>query len=1632
MFSNNDRALLFGKGIGNEPIIDIGKRSQANAGEKLTATDPTTGDLLFYSDGVNIFDASHQIMQRGDGINADVTGIQSMAVSPIPGPGNEGRFYLFTKNGTGEIFYTIVNMNFQGNRTTGPVLGGVELGQRNQPTGITGRGQAMITVGSRDMTSFWLITQNAASGDFEVFSIDDGEIFTSESILNTTLDITSEHFAYNNQSARIAVVPSNNVNIQILAFDEVTQSLRLETAIANSFVLNESFGGSAGWSVNGTKVYFSRNGATDGNVYRYDLNDPMATVTPVLPSAVPESLSLMVAPDSSLYHIYRPTVGGDRILGRFSLVDFTLDTLQYESDVLTGQDFASDYFQQFLPERRIAPTVDFTFQEPCMNNPTLFFPIITPPEAQPDSFLWDFQGSGQMSNQRSPIVTFDQAGTIVASVLVEINGLFYQSAPQIIDVLNNDLQVQLQDTTICPGETLELDAEPEDQGGGGGGGAGTTYTYRWSTGETTPQINVTEAGDYWVVVTPASGCPVYASAEVTVYGDENRTANIWYFGNGAGVDFNEEDGLDPPPRSITTAHAMDAPEGTSTISDANGQVLFYTDGSTVYNNLDLIMENGEDIGGDVGSTQSVIIVPFQDDETLYYIFTTQEVYGSNEYLLKYSIVDMKEGDGLGEVTVKDQQLFSKSTEKLAAIEAGGGHWVLSHDYGSNTFRAYAITPEGISNPVLSSVGSVHSLNDALSGQAGMKFSNTADRVAVALIEGSDDYVELFAFDQTTGEVSELEYVIDLNEGDAGVNDEVYDVHFSPGGIKLFASLNNRNSGTAGGRILEYRVDSFSTAATRQLSKADLTANVAGNFNYGGIQTGPDGQIYVAVESPGNPAATAFLSSIAANEDTLTTSFFNLQQVALTVGNSRLGLPNFVQNSANPIEEPSISAPDTTCVEEVIELSASGTSDIDMFLWTIQDQSNNVVFSALAQDTSYTFPTGQSGNFELSLNIFNRCGYDTTFVQTLDVFEIPDPPTVPAAIALCEGQNNLLTAGPVDPVLSYVWTNSQGAVVSTSNTYDVTEEEIYTVTINNVAGCSSTAEIFVGPPFEIGLPPDQTICQDGSLTLDSNITADNYVWTRINPDNSTVTLPNQRTAEVDASTPGVYQYIVSIEDPITAGCFVNDTTNVTINPLPQMVVSSITNTSCGSQTGAIDLNVTTTGSYSYQLIDNGGATVQSDNNFTGPGPLSLTGLAAGVYSIAFTDNSSTCSNTFSGIEIVDTTSDVNIDSFTTVDAACGSSDGSMTITLNSAAVYPISFTLTNTSDPSVTPISGNRAAPISTTEFEITGVPGATYDLEVISAGGCTDTQTGITINVPTDVDLTVTTPVDVCGVSADVTVSSTTANVSYSWTGPNGFSGTGPTITARESGTFIITASAPGFCDVTENIEVNLTIQPTVVINRIGDTCTGELTLEAEVTNPQPGASYIYTWSTGEQSRQITVTADGSYDVVVRQSNILNCESATVVENVTFPENLEATISSEPACDDGQPIEISVDILSGNPTNFAWSRNGTAISGSGSTISVTDEGDYTVRISQGSCFIERSIVVRRNSIPEGLLPDEEFYCPTRTTPLVLTAGFGFDTYEWTLDGAPIANTERSIEISSPGTYAVTMTTAFVGALEMIQ
>lgn len=343
-----------------------------------------------------------------------------------------------------------------------------------------------------------------------------------------------------------------------------------------------------------------------------------------------------------------------------------------------------------------------------------------------------------------------------------------------------------------------------------------------------------------------------------------QEAAIWYFGQNAGLDFNT--GLPV----VLTDGAMDTLEGCATISDATGNLLFYTDGTTVWGRNHVPMPNGTGLLGDASSSQSAIIVPAPNNQDTYYIFTATLQVGPEG--IHYSIVDMNGNGGLGDITTKNVQLVNPATEKLTAVEHANGNdvWVITHDWGNDAFLSYLVTDTGVVvNPILSNTG--FSLNypnvgvDIAKAIGYVKVSPNGEKLAIC---HSELGAELFDFDAATGVVSNP---IRLLEG----NEKFYGVEFSPSSEVLYLSIES-------GAIYQYNAYAADVKATE--------TEILGTFNdTGALQLARDGKIYVAnffrpyLSVINNPNALGLGCN------------FTYQSLPLGAGLSYLGLPPFIQS-----------------------------------------------------------------------------------------------------------------------------------------------------------------------------------------------------------------------------------------------------------------------------------------------------------------------------------------------------------------------------------------------------------------------------------------------------------------------------------------------------------------------------------------------------------------------------------------------------------------------------------------------------------------------------------------------------------------------------------------------------------------
>ncbi|MGA2296886.1 MAG: hypothetical protein ABSG15_04975 [FCB group bacterium] len=308
------------------------------------------------------------------------------------------------------------------------------------------------------------------------------------------------------------------------------------------------------------------------------------------------------------------------------------------------------------------------------------------------------------------------------------------------------------------------------------------------------------------------------------YSLSQKEFNNWYFGDHAGITFNTPNGI---PTALTDG-ALYTFEGCATISDSSGKLLFYTDGSTIWNKRHQPMPNGSNLGGDIYASQSTIIVPVPEANNKYYVFTVDNGDGSKG--LRYNVVDMTLNNGLGDITnIKNIQLISPTAEILTAIYHSNNKdiWVITHGQRDDMFYFYLVTKNGVSNiPNTQSIGSSFS---TFGNQYGTLRGSPDGHKLVSTTYISGTY-EIFDFDNTTGVISNpLILSSDLYW-------MAYGVEFSKDGKKLYTT-------SRWGPSYLFQFDLTSNNAQKIQNSQVILDSFPDRHYYGHLQRGPDGKIY---------------------------------------------------------------------------------------------------------------------------------------------------------------------------------------------------------------------------------------------------------------------------------------------------------------------------------------------------------------------------------------------------------------------------------------------------------------------------------------------------------------------------------------------------------------------------------------------------------------------------------------------------------------------------------------------------------------------------------------------------------------------------------------------------------------------
>lgn len=591
-----------------------------------------------------------------------------------------------------------------------------------------------------------------------------------------------------------------------------------------------------------------------------------------------------------------------------------------------------------------------------------------------------------------------------------------------------------------------------------------------------------------------------------------NAANWWYFGANAGLDFSSGS-----PVAVTNGQ-LNVAEGCASISDINGNLLFYTDGVTVYNSQHTAMSNGTGLMGCslLSSTMGAIIVPAPTNTAQYYIFTTDCSENSMANGLRYSVVDMNLAGGLGDVVVASKNTLVQLAvcEKVTAVKNASqtGYWIVTHEKNGNGFYAYQLTSTGLNmTPVISNIGVSVTANGALNVVAGyLKTSHQGNKIAIAhpYIPNSVDYgiTEIFDFDNNTGNITNPISFVN------GETNRAYGLEFSPNDRYLYVSCPYSGANT-------YQIDL--QAGTSAAVIASIITISSGNNIVGALQLAPDGKIY---QARGN-----YSSLNAINNPNLGGTNCNYTTAAVSLGTnlSKIGLPSFVQSLTVPFfPNKQISL----CQGDSLFLNLAGTNMQAnySYTWTGANGFSSTAF----QDTIANVQVAASGQYTFTI-------YDNSsniFFQDIISVIVSAASHDTVSVSICSGQNYSLP---------------DGTIVSNSGVYPVNYQNMY--------GCDSTITT------NLTVIPFTTNVSVNTDTLTADQNGASYQWINCNEHNMPIAGANNQT--FIPTTNGSYAVIVSIagcsdtSDCVTiANLSISTgthlTTNISISPNPFSQTSTI--------------------------------------------------------------------------------------------------------------------------------------------------------------------------------------------------------------------------------------------------------------------------------------------------------------------------------------------------------------------------------------------------------------------------------------------------------------------------------------------
>ncbi len=516
------------------------------------------------------------------------------------------------------------------------------------------------------------------------------------------------------------------------------------------------------------------------------------------------------------------------------------------------------------------------------------------------------------------------------------------------------------------------------------------------------------------------------------------------------------------------------------------------------------------------------------------------------------------------------------------------------------------------------------------------------------------------------------------------------------------------------------------------------------------------------------------------------------------------------------------------------------------------------------------------------------GCENTATATITVHPLPNPMVTPANPAICLGQSVELTASGGT---NYVWNGGNlNNVSGASQTVSPNQTTTYTVTVTDANGCINTVQVTVtvNPlPVLTVTPQNEELCDGESLSL-AAFGANAYVWNGEGLSNAA------GQSHTLAPPVGTHTYTVVGRNNAT-GCESEGTVTITVhaNPAPVVVPSGPTEFCAG---GSVTL-------------DAGADYVQYDWGTAG-NTRTITVSTSGQYGVTVTD----------------------------ANGCVGSASIEVTVWPLPAPVIlplrPLEFCDGDSTILDAGPGYAQYLWSNSATERLVIVPISTTLSVTVTDANGCVATSAPVTtVRHPNPVPQ-ISGPNSYCP-GGTATLDAGAGFAQYQWTldGVEIAGATTQTLTVSEPGEYGVRVSTAFGCTavdvhaVDENPEVQLQISGPTAFCPGGST-----TLDA-------GAGFVsYQWSSGENTRFITVTEAGSWTVEVEDA--FGCTGISPPHTVNYHPVPAPTVTGPAGFCPGGSVTLNAGAVY---VQYQWNDGNT-----NPTRTVDAEGFYFVTVTDAN------------------------------------------------------------------------------------